>query len=259
VMSVPQYECALHGAVSEENFFGLLERLRGLCYQESPLYYREIVYKSLPVPGVAQSELHVRCTGRDPKWELRYVGTGQFIDKINATIKHVVDVDVSDNVCTFVELLGFKSDYEYFVQGYKFKAPKMLDVTVAQIKKSEKGQMSPLDLFNKMWFVELSCTTTDSRFPQASDCLSAFQECLHPYVEMYKLDHRTLGDASVTTITASRPTATPSTHAQTPITITPHSFTAPASPRASAAAPTTGYANWHLKKEPNAPAKRPSK
>jgi len=46
--SPPLFECTLQGAVNDDNFGHLLERLRGLCSTEVPLNYREICYKTLP-------------------------------------------------------------------------------------------------------------------------------------------------------------------------------------------------------------------
>jgi len=48
---VMQYECSLQGAFTEDTLAPILERLRGLCSSESPLHYREIVYRPPNAPG----------------------------------------------------------------------------------------------------------------------------------------------------------------------------------------------------------------
>ncbi len=60
--AAPQvYECSIQGALADDVVVNVLERLRGLCSSETPLHYREIVYRSLPFTGIF-SLTHITCS-----------------------------------------------------------------------------------------------------------------------------------------------------------------------------------------------------
>lgn len=46
-VAAPLYECSIQGAFGDDLIAQVLERLRGLCSNETPLHYRELAYKSI--------------------------------------------------------------------------------------------------------------------------------------------------------------------------------------------------------------------
>eukprot|EP00026_Physarum_polycephalum_P006390 Phypoly_transcript_06432.p1 GENE.Phypoly_transcript_06432~~Phypoly_transcript_06432.p1 ORF type:complete len:244 (+),score=45.69 Phypoly_transcript_06432:756-1487(+) len=202
---VMQYECSMQGSFLDETLVPVLDRLRGLCSSESPLHYREIVYRppnvpGLPPPSSASSEvMRVRCHYPPPenkqspenKWTLRNYNA-MSNDKRAATVKNVVEVEVSNNVCSFLEYMGYKHDFEFFMKGYKFTSQRILTITVTQIKKSDKGHQDPTDIFGKVWLVDVSCIASDEQLAHACEQIQAFSEHLLPYVDIAKIDKTAL-------------------------------------------------------------------
>eukprot|EP01112_Ceratiomyxa_fruticulosa_P010300 TRINITY_DN2717_c0_g1_i5.p1 TRINITY_DN2717_c0_g1~~TRINITY_DN2717_c0_g1_i5.p1 ORF type:complete len:175 (-),score=27.05 TRINITY_DN2717_c0_g1_i5:499-957(-) len=136
------YECGVQGSTHSSQIGHLLTRLRGLCSVEVPLNHRELVFRSVPV-GSAISEVRARYdyNAIGQKWWVRYISTPHIREKLPATIRNIIDIQVSNNIATFLEYLGYKYDFEYILQGYQFTYQRSLTIKLVQIKKTASSKL----------------------------------------------------------------------------------------------------------------------
>jgi len=125
------------------------------------------------------------------KWTLRNYNA-MSNEKRVATVKNVVEVEVSNNVSSFLEYMGYKHDFEFYMKGYKFTSQKILTITVTQVKKSDKGHPDPIDTFGKVWLIDVSCIASDEQLVHACEQIQAFCEHLLPFVDIAKIDKTAL-------------------------------------------------------------------
>jgi len=96
-------EVALQGALRDSSKDQLMQKLKALCYSyELPFQYREIVFKSPPIPGGTPIEMRVRQdlevgTNKKKGWSLYYSTSPILKTKVPVTVRTVQSVKVSEN------------------------------------------------------------------------------------------------------------------------------------------------------------------
>lgn len=191
--------------IANSDFERLLERLRGLC-QPKETYFKihEILYK---IEGNPPSELRVRCTFSHEKgstentkcWTLHYIGTPPKRADLACLCKNVIDVEVSDNICNFLEMMGYTDDFEFVREGVRLHALLTdhikADITVSKVKRLVvKGQLESaieVEATAHHWLVEISAHSHEEAIKQTCDALNNFANRLMPIVDMIKLDNNT--------------------------------------------------------------------
>lgn len=195
----PSQEYLLQGSVLDDSVDILLHRLRGMCdnSEEGLVRFKEheIVYSMRE--GNNQSTVSVRVRKQlnapDQPWTLCYIGSPELGDKTRlSTVRTCVEVNCTQNVCPFLQELGFTMDYEFVSQGWLFKKNR-LKATVAKICRLvnplNAEQLVPL---SKSHLVEVS-TISSSGNEQAGNEIHSFSEQLKPLVNLDKIDPRRLG------------------------------------------------------------------
>mmetsp|Transcript_38 Transcript_38/g.36 ORF Transcript_38/g.36 Transcript_38/m.36 type:complete len:257 (-) Transcript_38:165-935(-) len=193
-----QTETVLQGVIADSAKEVLNQKLRGLCYcVEQPFCHREIVCKSIPIPGIAQTELRLRqnllAESKLPKWTLRSIGTPMVKSKLPVTVRTVIEVAVSDNIQQFIELLGYKQDFEYVCEGTESLTMinnRKYSITVSKMKKDvNSGEFDP-SVANTS-FVELVTSCTDEDLNQVAEEMNSFAEYIN-VVDLAKVSHTSI-------------------------------------------------------------------
>ncbi|EGG14583.1 putative mediator complex subunit 18 [Cavenderia fasciculata] len=189
------FECSLHGILSTP-VTTFVQRVKGMMRGEQPIFYKETIYKSTvhssgpswAEGSIMPSEIHIRTFKNST--HARYVGAPLYKDKINAMIKNVVDITVTNKFVGLIETLGYKKDYEYWVEGDCYSTHYLSLYLVTHKRAMPDGRIGEIGTKSKM--VELQCLAGEEGFDQAAHYLNAYAEYLYPYVELIKFDHRNL-------------------------------------------------------------------
>ncbi|PRP82971.1 mediator of RNA polymerase II transcription subunit 18-like [Planoprotostelium fungivorum] len=203
------YECYLHGAVNDAQWKAfLMSKLKGLSTSYAvPFHYKELVFKSA-VQGIAQIELRARCdlSSEPHKWTVRSTSLPNVKPKMPVLVRSVIDAQVSDNIHTFLELAGYKYDYEFVSEGTESIAlikDRRCVITVSKIFRTfdGSGRNDEDSLTPGFSLVELTTTaTTDEDLNHAADELNLIAEYFAP-ISLVKIQH--------TQIKASKASAQP--------------------------------------------------
>ncbi|KYQ91191.1 putative mediator complex subunit 18 [Tieghemostelium lacteum] len=189
------YECSLHGILTTPQST-FIQRVKGMMRSEQLVSWKEMVYKttiqsagpSWAEGSIMPSEIHVRYERNN--CFVRYIGTPQIKDNINAMIRNVVDIKVSDRFFILLSNLGYVKDYEYFVDGYCYSTYSLALYLVNHRRVLQDGTKGELLIKNNM--VELQCLSGEEGFMSASEHLNTYAEYLYPFIELIKFDHRNL-------------------------------------------------------------------
>ncbi|KAL6078177.1 hypothetical protein QOT17_001781 [Balamuthia mandrillaris] len=202
------HECFLQGVLAGGRAHAtLVERLRGLCeLPEEQVLYREYVYRALALSTAEEStpqqhELRVRCTLQgEPRWTLHFLGTPQTRAGLTTNVRNVIEVEVSDNICAFLGLMGYHNTFDFIRDGLLFTTSKKITVTVTNIKKhlADRPQSKPLteSLDDTAFLVEVSALTADQGIQHTMEEVVTFVEHLIPLVQLKKFDYRVLAKSA---------------------------------------------------------------
>lgn len=195
----PSSEYLLQGSVLDDSVDILLHRLRGMCdnSEEGLVKYKEheIVYTIAEGNGPGTVSMRVRKQLNYPNqpWTLCYLGNPEIGDRNRlTTVRTCVEVNCTQNVCNFLQDLGFSIDYELVSQGWLFKKGRLKTIVAKicrMLNSSNTDQLSPI---SKSHLVEVS-TISSSSNEQAANEVHAFSEQLKPLVNLDKIDSRRLG------------------------------------------------------------------
>ncbi|EFA82291.1 putative mediator complex subunit 18 [Heterostelium album PN500] len=178
-------------------------RVKGMMRADHKFSYKETVYRSTVVSSgpmwaensILPSEIHIRTekpkstrspnqmqstTNAKDKMSARYVGVPQIKDKINAVIRNVVDISVSDKFIQLIENMGYVKDYEYYVDGFCYSTYYVSLYIVQHSRSLPDGSQGESLTKNSM--VELQCLSGEEGFSQAADYLNTYAEYLYPFV-----------------------------------------------------------------------------
>lgn len=196
----PSQEYLLQGSVLDDSVDILLHRLRGMCdnsedglvkFKEHEIVYfmREGTTPSATVNVRVRKQLHAP----EQPWTLTYLGNPEIGDKNRpTTVRTCVEVNCTQNVCAFLQELGFTIDFEFISQGWLFKKNR-LKATVAKtcrmVHPPNTDQLTPI---TKSHLVEVS-TISSSSNDQAANEVHSFAEQLKPLVSLDKIDPKRLG------------------------------------------------------------------
>lgn len=194
----PGQEYYLQGSILDESVDILLHKLRGICDSsdegESERFKEhEIVY--FMREGMSNSAVNLRVRKPlhtpDRPWTLCYLGMPEIGDRNQpTTIRTCVEMNCSQNVCTFLQELGFIMDYEFISHGWLFRKHR-LKATVSKIYRKHAQMSDQLAAVSRSHLVEVSIISGASN-EQAAQEVQAFAEQLKPLVHLDKIDSRRL-------------------------------------------------------------------
>lgn len=192
----PSSEYLLQGSVLDDSVDILLHRLRGMCdnSEEGLNKYKEheIVHTMADASGSGAVSMRVKkqIHAPDQPWILCYLGNPEIGDRNRlTTVRTCVEVNCNQDVCNFLQELGFSVDYEFVSQGWLFKKGR-LKATVTKIYRVlNSGKVDQLTPISKSHLVEVS-TISGSSNEQAANEVHGFSEQLKPLVNLDKIDSR---------------------------------------------------------------------
>ena len=189
-------EYLLQGSILDESVEMILHRLRGITDDsvESSIKFKEheLVFSMLESKSNPSSIVSVRVRrsllSPDQPAILCYQGHPELGDKNRpTTVRTNVEVNCTPNVCAFLQELGFRLEYEYVTQGWRFRKNR-LKAVVAKIHKilnpPNLDQIVPL---SKSHLVEVS-TVSGSGDERAANEVQTFAVQLQPLVKLEKKD-----------------------------------------------------------------------
>lgn len=197
----PSQEYLLQGSVLDDSVDILLHRLRGMCdnSEEGLVRFKEqeIVYTMREGPSVTNNSVSVRVrkqlTAPDQPWVLCYLGNPEVGDRTRpTTVRTCVEVNCTQNVCSFLQELGFTIEYEFVSQGWLFRKNRLKAVVAKICRMLNSPLTEPLVPISKSHLVEVSMIS-DSGNDQAANEVHSFSEQLKPLVNLDKIDPRRLG------------------------------------------------------------------
>ncbi|KNC78354.1 hypothetical protein SARC_09217, partial [Sphaeroforma arctica JP610] len=180
-------ECVLQGSILPAVIEDFLSRCEGLIgFRRTSLRYDEYVY-TFP-NGVSINKLSVpfRARHHNPEsklqqWDLRYVGPTE----IKIPIRSVINLERSaDDPRAWLTDTGHVFDYCYSVTGYCFylKGVSLSIYRAYKMSASSRPSLTPNNLLNESFFVELTSQCTPATSQETLANLSAFAEKLAPTV-----------------------------------------------------------------------------
>lgn len=191
----PSQEYLLQGSILDDSVEILLHRLRGMSddADESLIRFKEheLVYS---MREGSNSVVSVRVkrplSHQDQPCTLSYLGHAELGDRNRpTTVRTCVEVNCSPNVCAFLYELGFKVEFEYVTQGWRFRKNR-LKATVAKVHKilnpPNLDQIAPI---TKSHLIEVS-TVSNSGDDRAATEVQTFAVQLQPLVNLEKKDPR---------------------------------------------------------------------
>lgn len=189
-------EYLLQGSVLDDSVEILLHRLRGMSdnSEDGLVKFKEheMVYSMREPNNSGTVSIRLRRSLMVPNqpWTMCYLGLPELGDRSRpTTVRTCIEVNCTPNVCAFLSELGFRVEFEYVAQGWKFRKNR-LRATVSKICKiinpPNVDQLAPL---SKSHLVEVSmiARTGDER---AGTEVSAFSEQLKPLINLEKKDPR---------------------------------------------------------------------
>lgn len=195
----PSQEYLLQGSVLDDSVDILLHRLRAMSdnSEEGLVRFREheIIFSMRESNTSSVVSVRVRRQLNTPEqpWTLCYLGNPEVGDRNRpTTVRTCVEVNCTQNVCAFLQELGFTIDFEFVSRGWMFKKNR-LKATVVKVCRmlnpSNTEQVAPI---SKSHLVEVS-TVSSSSNEQAPNEVQTFSEQLKPLVNLDKIDPRRLG------------------------------------------------------------------
>ena len=192
----PSQEYLLQGSILDDSVDILLHRLRGVSDSSEEGFCRfkehHIIYSMREANNVGTVSMRVRKSLMEANqpWTLCYLGHPELGDRNRpTTVRTCVEVNCTQNVCSFLQELGFRVEFEFVSQGWIFKKNR-LKATVAKICKimnpPNTDQLAPI---SKSHLVEVS-TISSSSNEQAANEVSSFSDQLKPLVNLEKKDPR---------------------------------------------------------------------
>lgn len=197
----PGQQYLLQGSILDDSVDILLHRLKGMCdsSEEGLMRFKEheINYsmRNAGTPNASTVSVRVKkqLHAPDQPHILSYLGNPEVGDRNwQTTVRTFVEANCTQNVCSFLQELGFMVEFEFVSQGWLFRKNR-IKATVAKICRisnpSNKDLLTPI---SKSHLVEVS-TISNSSNEQASNEVHNFSEQLKPLVILDKIDSKRLG------------------------------------------------------------------
>lgn len=196
----PGTEYLLQGSVLDDSVDILLHRLKGMCDNSEEGLTRfeehEIVYTMrggpMPQSNIVSVRVRKQLNSPEKPYTLSYLGNPEIGDRNSlTTVRTCVEANCGQNVCTFLQELGFIVDFDYIKQGWLFRKNR-IKATVSKVCRfthsTNKDQLAPV---SKSHLVEVS-TISNSSNEQAATDVHHFSEMLKPLVSLEKIDSKRL-------------------------------------------------------------------
>lgn len=187
----------LQGSIMDESVDILLQKLKGMCDSSDDTSTRykehEMVY-SMREPSNQTVSVRVKkqLTPAGQPCLLTYLGQPEIGDKNRpTTVRTCVEVNCTNNVCSFLQELGFVMDFDFISQGWHFQKNR-LRVTVTKIFRIHPTNVELSTPMTKSYLIEVSLISSAGN-EQAPNEVQAFCEQLKPLVNMEKYDPRSMG------------------------------------------------------------------
>lgn len=184
----------LQGSILDESVEILLQKLKGMCdsSDDSSIRYKEheIVY-SMREPSNQTVSVRVNKILKPAGQPclLTYLGQPEIGDKNRpTTVRTCVEVNCTNNVCSFLQDLGFVMDFDFITQGWHFHKNR-LRVTVKKIYRVHPTNLDMSTPMSKSHLIEVSLISS-AGVEQAPNEVQAFCEQLKPLVNLEKYDPR---------------------------------------------------------------------
>lgn len=192
----PSQEYLLQGSILDDSVDIILHRLRGMSdnTEESSIRFKEheIVYSVREGSNTGLVSVRVRKSLLLPEQPptLCYLGHPELGDKGRpTTVRTCVEVNCTPNVCSFLQELGFRVEYEFIAQGWLFRKNR-IKASVAKIFRiNNPPNLDNIIPLSKSHLVEVS-TISNSGDEQAALGIQTFADQLKPLVNLEKKDPR---------------------------------------------------------------------
>lgn len=188
-------EYLLQGSILDDSVDMILHRLRGLSdyAEESRLRFREHeqVYSMKESNNMNSVSVRVRKSLLSPNQPttLCYLGNPELGGNRPTTVRTCVEVNCTQNVCAFIQELGFKLDYEFVTQGWQFRRNRLKAKVIKIFKILNPPNLDQVMPLLKSHLVEVS-TVSSSGDERAASEVEAFAEQLKPLANLEKKDPR---------------------------------------------------------------------
>lgn len=207
----PSTEYLLQGSVLDESIDILLHRLKGICdnseeggikFKEHEMVYSMKAgtsnYNNPAANGNNSNIVSVRIRKQllnpDQPATLCYIGYPEAREKNLTTIRTCLESSCTQNVCTFIEALGFKLDFDFLKQGWLFKKNK-INAKVSKVFRlinSASNIEQSMEPLSNSHLIEVS-TISNASNEQAAIDVHNFSDQLKPLAMLDKIDARRLG------------------------------------------------------------------
>lgn len=194
----PTQEYLLQGSILNESVETLLHRLQCMCDnpEEGLVSFKEheIVFSMREgnSPGVVSVRVRKQLTVPDQPWTLTYLGNPEIGDRNRPTnVRTCVEVNVTQNICTFLKELGFMMDFEFVSQGWVFRKNRLRARVTRVCQLTNPPSTALLNPISKSHLVEVSMISGSGNEAAANE-VHSFSEQLRPLVNLDKLDPRRL-------------------------------------------------------------------
>lgn len=127
---------------------------------------------------------------KDYPWNVRYLGQPEIGDKNRATlVRSCIDVAASNNICQFLNEIGFKLDFEFVRKGYIFKKGRMKVIVAKIFRLLHPYRPDNIEPVSESYLVEVSVVAPSGQDALADE-LKSFVDQLKPLVNLEKIDPR---------------------------------------------------------------------
>lgn len=187
-------EYLLQGSILDDSVDIILHRLRGMSdyAEESRLRFKEheLVYSMREGNNMGVVSVRVRKSLLSPDQppSLCYLGHPELGNR-PTTVRTCVEVNCSQNVCAFIQELGFRLDYEFITQGWQFRKNRLRAKVTKILKIVNPPNLDSVMPITKSHLVEVS-TVSNSGDERAASEVQNFAEQLKPLVNLDKKDPR---------------------------------------------------------------------
>lgn len=186
-------EYLLQGSILDESVEMILHRLRGMSDDstENSIKFKEheMVF-SMRESNTSTVSVRVRRSLVEPDQPatMCYQGHPELGDKNRpTTVRTCIEVNCTPNVAAFLQELGFRLEYEYVTQGWRFRKNRMKAVVAKVHKVMNPPNLDQIVPLSKSHLVEVS-TVSGSGDERAATEVQTFAIQLQPLVILEKKD-----------------------------------------------------------------------
>lgn len=195
---VQNQQYLLQGSILEESRESLMTKLKSICdnsHQEPKTFReREIVLTKKDLNSDNPIELRVRYSldAPDEPWTLLYLGNPELSDRDRPTlVRTYIEVSCTTNVCTFLQEMGFKTEFDFYVEGISFRKGR-IKTTVSKLHRiTDASHLETAVPISDSRLIEVSGVSYLGHDQVANDVVN-FADSLKPIAHLEKVDYSKL-------------------------------------------------------------------